>query len=102
MTAPDDPGDLNPGLARERTHLAWTRTAISFAAVGGAILRTNITAGLTVLALSLLVWGLRRLFPEAPAAGVRSWRLLLITMTVTAVSLVALAVAFPGHAGSLR
>jgi len=32
------PGD--PGLARARTSLAWTRTALSFAAIGGVGCRT--------------------------------------------------------------
>ena len=39
MAPPDDPEDLQPGLARERTELACTRTAVSFAAVGGGIFR---------------------------------------------------------------
>ncbi|MBV9205698.1 MAG: DUF202 domain-containing protein, partial [Actinobacteria bacterium] len=30
-----DTADPDPGLARARTSLAWTRTAVSFAAVGG-------------------------------------------------------------------
>jgi uncharacterized membrane protein YidH (DUF202 family) len=41
MAPPNDLEDLQPGLARERTELAWTRTAVSFAAVGVAILKTN-------------------------------------------------------------
>ena len=36
---PDDPEDLDPGLARERTMLAWVRTGIAFAAVGAVMLR---------------------------------------------------------------
>jgi uncharacterized membrane protein YidH (DUF202 family) len=102
MTAPDEPEDLQPGLARERTQLAWTRTALSFAAVGGVILKTNVGAGLAVLGVSAAVWGLRRLFPVASPAGTRSTQLLLVTVTVTAVALVALAVAFLGHTGFLR
>jgi uncharacterized membrane protein YidH (DUF202 family) len=35
----DDIEYAGPGLARERTELAWTRTAIAFAALGAAILR---------------------------------------------------------------
>jgi uncharacterized membrane protein YidH (DUF202 family) len=51
---------LPPSLAKERTELAWTRTVIAFAAVGGAILKANIAAGLTVIALALLIWGVVR------------------------------------------
>jgi uncharacterized membrane protein YidH (DUF202 family) len=40
--------DLDPGLARERTRLAWARTAIAFAAVGAAMLRRELAAGVTV------------------------------------------------------
>jgi uncharacterized membrane protein YidH (DUF202 family) len=44
--------ERDPGLARERTALAWTRTAISVAALGGAMLKTNPPAGIVVLAMS--------------------------------------------------
>ena len=95
MAPPDDPEDLDPGLARARTQLAWTRTAISFAAVGAVILKTDLAAGLTVLALSPLIWALAHLF-TARAADTRHRRVLLVTVTVTAVSLVTLAVALSG------
>ncbi len=45
----------DPGLARERTQLAWSRTAISFAAVGVAILRTDRATGALVIAMSAAV-----------------------------------------------
>jgi uncharacterized membrane protein YidH (DUF202 family) len=99
MAPPDDFEDLHPGTARERTELAWTRTAISFAAVGGAILKTSLAAGLVVLAMSVLIWNLRRLFPDAATAEARPRRLLLVAVAVAAVSLVALVVALAGHGG---
>ena len=43
---PPDYEELDPGLARVRTSLAWTRTALSFAAVGAVVLRKDIIAGL--------------------------------------------------------
>lgn len=99
---PEDLEDLAPGLARERTELAWTRTAIAFAAVGGVILKTSIAAGLTVVATSILIWVLPRMLPDAQAGGTRSRRLLAVSVTVTAVSLVALVVALLGHGGFRR
>ena len=36
-TSPSDREDADPGLARIRTSLAWTRTALSFAAVGAVV-----------------------------------------------------------------
>jgi uncharacterized membrane protein YidH (DUF202 family) len=100
MASPDHPEDFDPGTARERTELAWSRTAISFVAVGAAILRTSLAAGLVVLALGIPIWSLRRLFPEAATTDARPRRLLLVAVTVTAVSLVALVVVLLGHAGS--
>ena len=46
MTPDHDVEDIDPGLARERTELAWHRTAISVAALGAAILRIGLAAGL--------------------------------------------------------
>jgi Domain of unknown function (DUF202) len=58
----DHPGDdleeRDPGLARERTSLAWTRTALSFAALSGAVLKANIITGLIILAVAPLIWQL--------------------------------------------
>lgn len=95
--------DTDPGLARERTGLAWTRTAISFAALGGAVLKTTPLAGLLVLAMSVLVWGTghlpRRARQPAPKS---SQRHLLITVTVTLVSLAALTMALLGKSSPLH
>jgi uncharacterized membrane protein YidH (DUF202 family) len=83
-----DPEDMEPSLFRERTALAWHRTAIAFAALGGAVLKTAPAVGFLILAISALIFVLGR----ASRPG-RSWSLLLITVAVTAVSLAALAVA---------
>jgi uncharacterized membrane protein YidH (DUF202 family) len=103
MIPADDMEDIDPGLARERTELAWHRMAISFAALGGAILKLRPLAGLPILIISALVWGLGRL-PRAPGAGyARGRRLLLITVTVTGMSVAALIVSFLGYgSGGLR
>jgi uncharacterized membrane protein YidH (DUF202 family) len=91
MTPAEDIEDTDPGLARDRTELSWTRTAVSFAALGGAILKSHPYAGIPILALSALIWKLGRL-ASAPGPGPgRSRRLLLIAVAVTGVSLAALA-----------
>jgi len=84
----DDPEDRDPGLARERTALAWTRTAISFAAVGGVVLKRDVVPGLILLAVALVIWELGRLPHHRPG------QLRLVTVTIVAVSLVALVVSF--------
>ncbi len=76
----------DPGLARERTSLAWTRTAISFAAVAGVVLKREVVPGLILLALAPAVWLLGRLAYSRPG------KLKLITVTIVAVALVALGV----------
>ncbi len=92
MTHPDDPDDLNPVMARARTRLAWTRTAISFAAVGAAVLRTSMAAGLTVLLLTPLIWQSGRMPGHDALGRARPRQILLTALAVTAVALVVLAV----------
>jgi len=87
MAAPGDPSARDPGLARERTTLAWTRTAISFAAVGGVVLKKDVVPGLILLAVSVVVWQTGRLAYRGPG------KLKLVTATIVAVALVALVVA---------
>ena len=87
MTSPPDHEDADPGLARARTSLAWTRTALSFAAVGAVVLRKDVIAGLLILAAAAAIWRLGRLNHHLPG------RIRLVTVTIVAVALVALAVA---------
>jgi uncharacterized membrane protein YidH (DUF202 family) len=91
-SGPGDIEDADPGLAAERTQLAWTRTAISFAAVGAALLRSHPVVGIPVLALSLLVWELGRLPGRPGTARRHTRRLQLITAAVTAIALAALVI----------
>ena len=86
--APSPSGQRDPDLARERTALAWTRTAISFAAVGGVVLKRAVVPGLILLALAPAIYVLGRL------AYARPEKHKLVTATIVAVAVVALVVAF--------
>jgi uncharacterized membrane protein YidH (DUF202 family) len=97
MTHADDIEDTDPGLARERTELAWTRTAISFAALGAAILKGHPIEGLPILALSALIWKLGRVARAHGDDRERSRQLLAIAVAVTAVSLAALVISLLGR-----
>lgn len=93
--ADDGPG-RDPGLARERTDLAWTRTAVSFAALGAVLLGSSPVAGALVLASAGAVWLLGQLSTRAgqPADRRRldqAHALLLVTVATTLLSLVAVA-----------
>ena len=95
MTPKDSIEDADPGLARERTELAWTRTAISFAALGGAILKNAPILGFPVLAFSVVIWALGRA-PYPTGAGRSRARQLLVTASTTAAALAALVLTFTG------
>jgi uncharacterized membrane protein YidH (DUF202 family) len=107
---PDDrePEERDPGLARERTTLAWTRTAIGFGALGGVVLKVNVVTGLIILAMAPLVWQLGRISrsdsPGTDLPAVGTTRIRLITLSIVAVSLLSLLVALLGHSapGALR
>lgn len=95
VTEADRP-DQDPGLARARTGLAWLRTAISFAAIGGVILKRDVPAGLIILVLSGVVWATGRVAGN-PGLMTQSRRLLLIALAVALVSVLALAVSLFGR-----
>ena len=86
-STPPEYEDADPGLARVRTSLAWTRTALSFAAVGAVALRKDVIAGLLIVATVPVIWRVGRLDPHRPG------RIRLVTTAIVAVSLVALVVA---------
>jgi uncharacterized membrane protein YidH (DUF202 family) len=98
VTSPGDPEEPDAGLARERTVLAWTRTALSFGAVGGVIAKSQLIPGLVIMAVAPVIWQLGRLTRNDPPPA----RIKLITATVIAVSLAALAVAVFGHSAPLK
>ena len=106
--APDDtePEERDPGLAHERTSLAWTRTAISFGALGGVVLKVNVITGLLILAIAPLVWQLGRL-SGGEARGLEPvgvTRIRLITVSIVGVAVLCLLVALFGRTapGALR
>ena len=98
MPPPDDPEFADPGLARERTRLAWSRTAIAFAALGAAVLRKDVIDGLIVLAGAPLVWAVGRFAARESRPEQKSARLLVVSLTVIGAAVVAALVAFLGHA----
>ena len=93
-------GDGAPGLALERTSLSWTRTAISFAALGGVMLKDNVITGLLVLAVVPLIWRLGRPprsgSPPSGLPTVGATRIRVITASVVGVALLSLLIAVLG------
>jgi uncharacterized membrane protein YidH (DUF202 family) len=97
MAPPDDVDDLeqrDPGLARERTSLAWGRTAISFAALGGTVLKASIPGGVVILLVAPVIWWIAHL--RKPGAE----RLWLMTVSIVGVAALSLVVALTGHGAS--
>lgn len=74
------------GLARERTVLAWTRTALSFGAVGGVIVKSHPIPGLIVMGVAPVIWELGRLTRDDQ----RPARIKLIAVTAVMVACISL------------
>jgi len=67
MSAPFDPDGRDPGLAAERTDLAWNRSGLALLACGavvakgmtvGAVVPGRVAAGVAILVLGGTVWAL--------------------------------------------
>jgi uncharacterized membrane protein YidH (DUF202 family) len=75
------PADVNrhgpplPGLATERTTLAWSRTALSLVANGGLLLKVAVTeSGAAAVAAWVLAFGAMAAGAFAWAFGMRAYR----------------------------
>jgi uncharacterized membrane protein YidH (DUF202 family) len=102
---PADDLDADPGLARERTELAWTRSAIAFVGLGAAIVKSRPAVGIPVMAIGIAVWLVGHLPPRhgpASTAGLGARRVLLVTVAVTGLALAALVLTFAGSSRGLR
>lgn len=99
-TAASETEEGDAGLALERTSLSWTRTALSFAALGGVMLKENVITGLIILAVVPLIWRLGRLPRSGSTLGglptVGGRRIRMITVSIVGVSLLSLLVAVLG------
>ena len=89
----DDIDEIDPGLARERTELAWTRSSIAFAALGLAIVKFRPAVGIPILTFGVVVWWAGHL----PRSGTAGHRVLLVTVAVVALALAALLLTLLGH-----
>lgn len=97
MAQDSDPEDLDLGLARERTRLAWARTSLAFAALAVAILRRDVVTGFLVLVTVPVVWTLGDVASRGVTGKIPDRRLLLVALLITLVSVLAIVIALVGH-----
>lgn len=94
----EDMEDLDPGFARQRTELAWGRTALAFAGLGALTLKTVPAAGMLILAIAVVVRIIGRVArPYGPVRAHARGRLLMaVTAAIVLVSVIALVATFLG------
>jgi len=105
-----DPDSRDPGLAAERTDLAWNRSGLSLLACGAVVMRGlarpplvtgRVAVGITILALGAFTaalgsWRLRRARRGgARAATARDLRPIAFGVTVVGVAAFVVAALFP-------
>jgi fumarate reductase subunit D len=95
---PDEPGVGDPA---NRTRLSWTRTAIAFAAIGAAMLKSSPIAGVVVIALSLPIWAAAHRVRHTTDGVSAASGLALVAVTVVLVAIAALTVALLGHSSGM-
>ena len=95
----DDIEDADPGLARERTELAWTRSSISFAALGLAIVKFRPAVGVPILIFSAVIWWLGHLSRDQAGTVARRVRFVTIAVVVLALSALVLTLLDHNHQG---
>jgi uncharacterized membrane protein YidH (DUF202 family) len=93
---PDDYEEAQPGLARERTDLAWTRSAIAFIALGAAMLKIRPAVGFPVIGLGVVIWLLGYVSPRRYRDRLASRRTLLVTVAVTSLAVVSVVLTLAG------
>lgn len=93
---PDGRDKPGPGLASERTQLAWTRSSIAFFALGIAVLKVRPAIGIPITAIGVAIWLVGRLPRTRRATWLAARRELLVTVAVTALALAALVLTIIG------
>jgi uncharacterized membrane protein YidH (DUF202 family) len=94
---PEDIEETDPGLARERTKLAWTRSSVSVAAIGVLIMKTRPLVGAPLLILSAIIWSIGLVRRQPGRAGLAPKRVLFVAICVLVIGIVALTLALIGH-----
>ena len=94
---PEDIEFADPGLARERTRLAWTRSSISFAAIGIAILKDRPVIGAPLLIFGAVIWAIGRTIQNPRIEAIAERRALLVTCGILIMAAAALAIVLLGH-----
>jgi len=98
----DDLEDADPGFARGRTWLAWTRSSIAFIGLGAAIVKSRPVIGIPVMAIGVAVWLVGRLPSRHGHDRLGSRRMVVVTVAVTGLALAALVLTFAGSSRGLR
>lgn len=95
---PRDEEKPDPLLARERTHLAWTRSSIALFALGLAVVKFRPEIGAPLLVFSAFGWVINRRPPRRDWDGAISRRLLLFAVSITCLAIIAAILVLAGPA----